>query len=80
MNINNIAINLLVTMYVEHPVTNMTSSLDYLVLMLQKCVSTDYHELVEIPVYFSNIIGFKFIIPNAMNITCQFYLSLIASI
>ena len=41
------AINLLVTMYVKHPVAAVTSSLDYLVLMIQKCVNTSYHEIVN---------------------------------
>jgi hypothetical protein len=73
VNIRNISMNLLVTMHVKHPVMNMTSSLDY--LMIQKCVSTDYHELVNYCYIFSNIIRFKFIIPNAMNITRHSFIS-----
>ena len=34
-------------MYVKHPVAAVTSSLDYLVLMIQKCVNTSYHEIVN---------------------------------
>jgi hypothetical protein len=60
--------NFSVTTYVEHPVTNMKPSLDSSGLMLQKYIRTDYYEFMNYS-YFSNSIRFKFLTPNAIDVT-----------